>query len=84
MAAFFAGNNGREPVFIYLQAAFIWIFGAHPLTSRLIGPLVGTLTVPLVYVLARRLFKQGSGVRGQGSGVTHHASRINLQSLISN
>jgi hypothetical protein len=52
---FFAGNNGREPLFIYLQSLFIWLFGAQPLTSRLIGPLVGTLTVPVVYVLARRL-----------------------------
>ncbi len=52
---FFAGNNGREPIFIYLQALFIWLFGASPLTSRLIEPLAGTLTVALVYVLARRL-----------------------------
>ncbi len=52
---FFAGNNGREPIFIYWQALLIWIFGATPLTSRLIGPWVGTLTIPLVYVLARRL-----------------------------
>lgn len=52
---FFVGNNGREPMFIYLQALFIWMFGASPLTSRLIAPLVGTLTVPLVFVLAKRL-----------------------------
>ena len=52
---FFAGNNGREPIFIYLQTLFVWIFGAKPLTSRLIAPFIGTLTVPLVYVLARRL-----------------------------
>ncbi len=52
---FFAGNNGREPIFIYLQTPFIWMFGAGPLTSRLPAPLLGTLTVPLVYVLARRL-----------------------------
>jgi 4-amino-4-deoxy-L-arabinose transferase-like glycosyltransferase len=52
---FFAGNNGREPIFIYLQSLFIWMFGAKPLTSRLPAPLLGTLTVPLVYVLARRL-----------------------------
>ncbi len=52
---FFAGNNGREPLFIYLQSLFIWLYGAQPFTSRLIGPLAGTLTVPLVYVLARRL-----------------------------
>jgi hypothetical protein len=57
---FFAGNNGREPLFIYLQSLFIWLFGAQPLTSRLIGPLVGTLTVPVIYVLARRLTRKQS------------------------
>ncbi len=52
---FFAGNNGREPLFIYAQAMLIWLFGATPLTARLLGPLVGTLTVPLLYVLAKQL-----------------------------
>ncbi len=55
---FFAGNNGREPVFIYLQALFIWLWGSRPFTSRLLAPLVGTLTVPMVYVLARRLGRE--------------------------
>lgn len=57
---FFPGNNGREPIFIYLQTVFIWIFGAAPLTSRLPAPLIGTITVPALYVLGRRL--------GRGSG----------------
>jgi 4-amino-4-deoxy-L-arabinose transferase-like glycosyltransferase len=52
---FFAGNNGREPIFIYLQTLLIWLFGATPLTSRLLNPLAGVLTLPLIYVLARRL-----------------------------
>jgi len=52
---FFVGNNGREPIFIYLQAAFIWMFGAAPLTSRLLGALLGVLTIPLMYVLGHRL-----------------------------
>ncbi|MEW5958617.1 MAG: hypothetical protein AB1801_12875, partial [Chloroflexota bacterium] len=52
---FFAGNNGREPIFIYLQTVFIWLLGAAPLTSRLPAPLIGTLTVPAVYALGRRL-----------------------------
>ncbi len=55
---FFAGNNGREPIFIYLQTLFIWMFGAAPLTSRLIAPLFGTLTVPVMYVLSRRLARR--------------------------
>jgi 4-amino-4-deoxy-L-arabinose transferase-like glycosyltransferase len=79
---FFAGNNGREPLFIYLQAVFIWIFGAHPFTSRLIGPLAGTLTIPLMYILARRLFKAGVGC--QVSGVRCQVSGLRSQSPISN
>ncbi|MCB9103951.1 MAG: glycosyltransferase family 39 protein [Anaerolineales bacterium] len=55
---FFVGNNGREPMFIYLQSLFIWLFGAAPLTSRLIAPLAGTLTIPLMFVLARRLTRR--------------------------
>ncbi len=60
---FFAGNNGREPIFIYLQMFLVWIFGANPLTSRLAAPFIGTLTVPVVYVLARRL---GRGANWSG------------------
>ncbi len=52
---FFAGNNGREPIFIYLQVPLIWLFGAKPLTSRLLGPVLGVLTIALTYALARRL-----------------------------
>lgn len=63
---FFAGNNGREPIFIYLQALFIWLFGAIPLTSRLIGPLAGTLTVPLLYILTRRLARHVQSGFSQG------------------
>lgn len=58
---FFVGNNGREPIFIYLQALFIWIFGANPLTSRLANPFIGTLTVATVYVLAHRLLRGSDG-----------------------
>jgi hypothetical protein len=59
---FFPGNNGREPLFIYLQVPLIRLFGAAPLTSRLIGPLAGVLTVPLVYVLARRLLNDPDSI----------------------
>ncbi len=54
---FFAGNNGREPLFIYLQAGFIYLFGATPFTPRLLSSFIGWLTIPLAYVWARRLLK---------------------------
>lgn len=52
---FFAGNNGREPVFIYGQAVMVWLFGATTFAARLQAPLWGVLTIPVMYVLARRL-----------------------------
>jgi len=71
---FFVGNNGREPMFIYAQVLFIWIFGAAPLTSHLIGPLVGTLTIPLIYVLAKQLTATPKGKNSQFQFVPYLAT----------
>jgi 4-amino-4-deoxy-L-arabinose transferase-like glycosyltransferase len=46
---FFAGNNGREPLFIYLQALSVAAFGATPYALRLVSALVGILTIPIIY-----------------------------------
>jgi len=53
---FFTANNGREPLFIYLLAAAIGVWGRSPGALRLISALMGTLTVPAVYFLGRTLF----------------------------
>lgn len=55
---FFAGNNGREPLFIYLQAWFIYWLGTTPFTPRLVGSLTGMLTIPVMYVWTKRLTRQ--------------------------
>ncbi|MDM8531121.1 hypothetical protein QUF63_08100 [Anaerolineales bacterium HSG25] len=52
---FFIGNNGREPIFIYLQSLFIAVLGAKPFTARLAGSFIGVLTVPMMYVWSKRL-----------------------------
>lgn len=50
---FFEANNGREPLFIYLTAASISLLGRSPIAIRLVAALLGTLTVPASYAMAR-------------------------------
>ncbi len=45
----------HPPVGKWLIAAGIWAFGNNPLGWRVMSALAGTLTVALVYLLARRL-----------------------------
>lgn len=52
---FFAGNNGREPLFIYLQTFFIDWLGANPFTPRWVGSLIGMITIPVMYIWVNRL-----------------------------
>ncbi|MDH7485482.1 MAG: glycosyltransferase family 39 protein [Anaerolineae bacterium] len=52
---FFHGNFGVEPLFIYLTALAFRLFGAGPTTQRAVAALLGTLTVPALYGLAREL-----------------------------
>jgi len=46
---FFPGNDGREPMFLYLQALSISVLGIMPYALRLVSALTGILTVPLIY-----------------------------------
>jgi len=52
---FFPGNNGREPLSIYLQALSVSILGTTPYALRIVAALAGILTIPLVYAWAARL-----------------------------
>ncbi|MBI3915325.1 MAG: glycosyltransferase family 39 protein [Chloroflexi bacterium] len=54
---FFAAPGGAEPLFPYLAMPFVAIFGAEtPLGLKLTGAVIGALTIPALYVLARALF----------------------------
>ena len=53
---YFAANGGREPLFIYLQAISVALFGPTPFSLRLVSALVGTATVAAVYACGRELF----------------------------
>ncbi len=52
---FFAGNNGREPFFIYLQSAAIAMLGASSYSLRIVAAFAGVLTVPVIAILARQM-----------------------------
>jgi 4-amino-4-deoxy-L-arabinose transferase-like glycosyltransferase len=52
---FFETNNGREPLFIYLVALSIQCLGRSPVAIRVVAALLGTLTIPATYWMAREL-----------------------------
>ena len=52
---FFPGNNGREPLFIYLQSLAVTLFGASAYSLRSVSVFAGVLTVPVVVVVLLRL-----------------------------
>ncbi|MEK7638376.1 MAG: glycosyltransferase family 39 protein [Patescibacteria group bacterium] len=53
---FYPDNNGREGLFINLQAVSISLLGNTPEALRVVSALVGILTVLGVYLLTRRMF----------------------------
>src|SRR3990167_10534307 len=53
---FYPANNGREGLFINMQALSIWLFGATPFALRVVSAIIGTLTVLGLYLLAKQLF----------------------------
>ena len=54
---FFPGNFGVEPMFIYLTALAFRLFGETPAVMRGVAALIGTLTVPALYGLAREIVR---------------------------
>ena len=58
---YFAANNGREPLFIYLVAGGVALLGRSPLAVRLPSFFVGFLTLAATYDLARALWGRRAG-----------------------
>jgi 4-amino-4-deoxy-L-arabinose transferase-like glycosyltransferase len=56
LSLFFTANNGREPLYIYLTALSVALFGRTVLAVRLAAAVVGSLTTGLVYQLGRSWF----------------------------
>lgn len=58
---FFSGNQGREPLYIYLQALSLLILGPSPLALRLPSAFLGILSVALLYSTGRAFFGARAG-----------------------
>ncbi|MCS6825477.1 MAG: glycosyltransferase family 39 protein [Caldilinea sp.] len=58
---FFAGNNGREPLFIYLQSLTVALLGASSYSLRLTAAFAGVLSVAVIWALIRRLLHWAQG-----------------------
>ncbi len=53
---FYPENNGREGLFINIQALSVWYFGNTPWALRGVSAVFGSLTVFGIWLLARELF----------------------------
>ena len=53
---FYPENNGREGLFINLQAISVNMFGIHPWSLRAVSAVIGILTVIGLYFLTKELF----------------------------
>ncbi len=59
---FFEANNGREPLFLYVMALGMAAWGRTPFAVRFAASLLGTLTVPATFLMARAWFDEWVGL----------------------
>ncbi len=59
---FFTDASGHEGLWHLLQAGFMAIFGRSPFGMRGINIMLGTLTVPLTYLIGKELFDRRIGL----------------------
>ncbi len=85
-AIFFPANNGREPLYIYLAALAIALFGQTAFALRFVAALVGTLTIFPVYLLGKSWFSWRVGVLAAWIWAITlwpvHLSRIGLRVIL--
>ncbi|MBK8984557.1 MAG: glycosyltransferase family 39 protein [Chloroflexi bacterium] len=61
-AVYYADASGHEALYHVLNAAMLALFGPTTWGIRLLSVILGTLTVPLTYLLGRRLFGSTVGL----------------------
>ena len=85
-AFFFPANNGREPLYIYLTAAAVALFGQTAFTVRLAAAVGGTLATVPVYLLGKSWFGWRVGVLAAWIWAITlwpvHLSRIGLRVIL--
>ncbi|MGQ9792577.1 MAG: hypothetical protein ACUVSF_02720 [Anaerolineae bacterium] len=59
LTPFLQNNFGRETLFLYIQGVVLHLFGISAFALRLIPVVMGTLTIPLLYVTGRQLAPRG-------------------------
>lgn len=59
---FFTANNGREPLYIYMLSLSLAAFGRTPFGLRLASAMIGTLTIPVTFLVGRALFNRRVGL----------------------
>ena len=62
LTLYFTGASGHEPLYHTLHAALLALVGMNVLGGHLLSVVGGTLTVPLTYVLGRRLLGRPVGL----------------------
>jgi len=73
---FFAAPGGTEPLYIYLAMVGGALFGISPLGLKVTTTILGVVTIPLIFGLARTLFSPSPENVGQISKfVLRHAER---------
>lgn len=77
---FYTDNNGREGLFINLQALAIKLFGNEPWALRVVSVLVGTLTIWGLYLVTKELFTKDPRRRDTEPGSIRPDSPTKTQS----
>ncbi len=82
----FPAGGGREPLFMYVAAAVIWVLGPTAFALRLLAAACATLVVPATFALVRRLFDERVALVASGLLATSywqvHTGRMGLRSAL--
>ena len=84
-ALYFPENNGREPLFLYMMAGTVGLFGRTPLGVRAAAAAFGLLTLPVAYGLGRTWHSKRTGLLTAAilSGMLWHVqlSRVGFRAV---
>lgn len=82
---YFPANNGREPLFIYLMAVTVGLFGRTTLGVRAAASVLGILTLPAMYLLGQAWDNRRVGLIGAAILAVMlwhvHLSRVGFRSV---